>query len=132
MFVLDTNVISELRYGKPNQSPEVRAWAGAQPASMLYLSAITTLELKMGIQALERRSPPQGSTLRIWLTGVRVTAYPRSTLRARRNDCRNRDRASVHRCDSQHGGLCQYRRGACQFVAGVSRGTRNGIKAVVQ
>ena len=72
MFVLDTNVISELRHGKPNQSPEVRAWAGAQPASTLYLSAITILELEMGIQALERRSPPQGRALRTWLTGVRA------------------------------------------------------------
>jgi hypothetical protein len=72
MFVLDTNVISELRHGKPHQSPEMRAWAGAQQASMLYLSAITILELEMGIQALERRSPPQGSALRIWLTGVRA------------------------------------------------------------
>ncbi len=70
MFVLDTNVISELRHGKPHQSPEVRAWAGAQPASKLYLSAITILELEMGIQALERRSPPQGSALRVWLMGV--------------------------------------------------------------
>lgn len=72
MFVLDTNVISELRHGKPHQSPEVRAWAGAQPASRLYLSAITILELEMGVQALERRSPPQGSALRTWLTGVRA------------------------------------------------------------
>jgi predicted nucleic acid-binding protein len=72
MFVLDTNVISELRHGKPHQSPEVRAWAGAQPASRLYLSAITILELEMGIQALERRSPPQGSALRSWLAGVRA------------------------------------------------------------
>lgn len=72
MFVLDTNVISELRHGKPHQSPEVRAWASAQPASKLYLSAITILELEMGIQALERRSPPQGSALRVWLTGVRA------------------------------------------------------------
>ena len=72
MFVLDTNVISELRHGKPHQSPEVRAWAGAQPASRLYLSAITILELEMGIQALERRSPPQGSALRTWLMGVRA------------------------------------------------------------
>ncbi|TXT37683.1 MAG: PilT protein domain-containing protein [Comamonadaceae bacterium] len=71
MFVLDTNVISELRQGKPNQSPEVRVWAGAQVASRLYLSAITILELEMGIQALERRSPPQGSALRSWLSGVR-------------------------------------------------------------
>jgi predicted nucleic acid-binding protein len=72
MFVLDTNVISELRHGKPNQSPEVRAWAAAQPASRLYLSVITILELEMGIQALERRSPPQGSALRVWLNGVRA------------------------------------------------------------
>ena len=72
MFVLDTNVISELRHGKPNQSAEVRSWAGAQPASRLYLSAITILELEMGIQALERSAPPQGSALRIWLTGVRA------------------------------------------------------------
>ena len=72
MFVLDTNVISELRLGKPHPSPEVRAWAAGRPASMLYLSAITILELEMGIQALERRSPPQGSALRVWLTGVRA------------------------------------------------------------
>jgi len=71
MFVLDTNVISELRHGKPQQSAEVRAWAKRQPSSRLFLSAITILELEMGILALERRTPPQGSALRIWLSGVR-------------------------------------------------------------
>jgi toxin FitB len=71
MFVLDTNVISELRHGKPHQSAEVRAWAAGQPSSGLFLSAITILELEMGILALERRTPPQGSALRIWLSGVR-------------------------------------------------------------
>lgn len=72
MFVLDTNVISELRHGKPHQSAEVRAWAAGQPSSKLFLSAITILELEMGILALERRAPPQGSALRIWLSGVRA------------------------------------------------------------
>ena len=72
MFVLDTNVVPELRRGKPNPSPVVRAWAAAQPASTLYLSAITILELEIGIQALERRTPPQGSALRLWLAGVRA------------------------------------------------------------
>lgn len=72
MLVLDTNVISELRHGKPNQSPEVRRWAAAQPTSRLFLSAITILELEQGILALERRTPPQGSALRLWLTGVRA------------------------------------------------------------
>ena len=36
------------------------------------VTAITLLELEIGIQSLERRSPPQGSTLRVWLTGVRA------------------------------------------------------------
>ena len=72
MFVLDTNVISELRQGKPSQSSEVRAWAAAEPASRLFLSAITILELEKGVQALERRTPPHGSALRAWLVGVRA------------------------------------------------------------
>jgi predicted nucleic acid-binding protein len=71
MFLLDTNVISELRQGKPNQSAEVRNWAAQHRASMLYLSAITILELEKGILLLERRTPPQGAALRVWLTGVR-------------------------------------------------------------
>lgn len=73
MFVLDTNVISELRQGKPRQSPEVRAWAASHPASQLFLSAICILELEKGVLALERKTPPEGSALRIWLTGVRAT-----------------------------------------------------------
>lgn len=71
MFLLDTNVIAELRRGKPHQSVEVRAWAAGQPSSKLFLSAITILELEMGILALERRTPPQGNALRTWLTGMR-------------------------------------------------------------
>ena len=72
MFVLDTNVISELRHGKLHQSAEVRAWAAGQPSSRLFLSAISILELEIGIRTLERRTPPQGSALRVWLAGVRV------------------------------------------------------------
>lgn len=71
MFILDTNVISELRQGKPKQSPDVRAWAATQPGGKLFLSAISILELEIGILALERRTPPQGAALRIWLAGVR-------------------------------------------------------------
>ena len=72
MFLLDTNVISELRQGKSNQSAEVRNWAAQHRASTLYLSAITILELEKGILLLERRTPPQGAALRVWLTGVRA------------------------------------------------------------
>ena len=72
MFILDTNVISELRQGKPNQSAEVRRWAAQQSVSRLFMSAITILELEQGILSLERRTPVQGSALRLWLTGVRA------------------------------------------------------------
>jgi predicted nucleic acid-binding protein len=73
MYVIDTNVILELRHGKPNQSPAVRAWAASLPASQLFLSALCILELEKGVLALERKTPPQDSALRIWLTGVRAT-----------------------------------------------------------
>jgi hypothetical protein len=72
MYVLDTNVISELRQGKPNQSPQVRAWAAGKQSSQLFLTAISILELEKGVLALERRTPPQGSALRAWLAGVRA------------------------------------------------------------
>lgn len=72
MFLLDTNVISELRHGKPHQSSQVRRWAAEQSMGTLFLSTITILELEQGILALERRTPPQGSALRVWLAGVRA------------------------------------------------------------
>lgn len=85
MFILDTNVVSELRRGKANPSEQVRRWAAAQPSHVLFLSAITLLELELGIQLLERRVPAQGSALRTWLTGVgaafegRILAFTQHT-----------------------------------------------------
>jgi toxin FitB len=70
MYVLDTNVISELRHGKATRSENVRAWAAGQAASGLFLTSITILELELGIQALEQRTPPQGGALRLWLAGL--------------------------------------------------------------
>ena len=74
MYLLDTNVISELRQGKPRQSGAVRVWAAGVPAGQLYLSAISILELEKGVMLLERRTPPQGSALRAWL-GATVRAF---------------------------------------------------------
>ena len=73
MFIIDTNVISELRQGKAQPSPAVLAWAASQPARILFLSAISILELEKGVMALERKTPPQGSALRMWLAGVRAS-----------------------------------------------------------
>lgn len=76
MFVLDTNVISELRKAKAGRAdPNVLAWAaGVMPAS-LFISAITILELEAGVLLMERRDPVQGAALRAWLTTQVLTAF---------------------------------------------------------
>ena len=66
MYVLDTNVLSELRPGKPHASAAVLAWAATLPHSRIYLSAITVMEHEAGIVRLERRTPPEGASLRAW------------------------------------------------------------------
>ncbi|MEZ5590204.1 MAG: type II toxin-antitoxin system VapC family toxin [Gammaproteobacteria bacterium] len=65
MYLLDTNVISELR--KTGADKQVKAWAGSVAANSLYLSAMTVLELEMGILLVERRDAKQGMLLRCWL-----------------------------------------------------------------
>ena len=66
MYLLDTNVLSELRPGKPHAEPVVIEWAKSVPITQIYVSAITVLEIELGILRLERRRPPQGSALRVW------------------------------------------------------------------
>ncbi len=68
MFLIDTNVISEMRKGQSGKiDKRVAAWArSAQPAAS-FISAITVLELEIGVLRLERRDPAQGAILRIWL-----------------------------------------------------------------
>lgn len=68
MYILDTNVVSELRKGKMADR-RVRAWAAALPAGNLYLSVITILELELGILLVERRDRKQGGVLRTWMDG---------------------------------------------------------------
>jgi predicted nucleic acid-binding protein len=70
MYLLDTNVISELRKGKKQQSQNVISWADSIPVNQCFLSAITIFELELGVQRLEYTNPPQGQTIRAWLTGL--------------------------------------------------------------
>lgn len=68
MFILDTNVVSEIRKIRLGTAhPNVTLWADSVNASSLFLSAITLLELELGILQLERKDPRQGSILRRWL-----------------------------------------------------------------
>lgn len=68
MFLLDTNVVSELRKIRSGKADgNVAAWANSVSAEDLYLSAITVQELEIGVLLVERRDATQGATLRIWL-----------------------------------------------------------------
>ena len=81
MYLLDTNVISELRKAKSGKANQhVIAWAESKSVSSLYLSAITILELEIGILLVERRDPTQGAMLRLWLDSNVLPAFANRTL----------------------------------------------------
>lgn len=68
MFLLDTNVVSELRKARASRADKnVTAWAASAPAASMYVSVITIQELEIGVLRAERRDPSQGALLRRWL-----------------------------------------------------------------
>lgn len=66
MFLLDTNVVSELRRRK-RAEPRVLAWADAVEPLLLHVSAVTILEIERGALRLGRRDPAQAAELHRWL-----------------------------------------------------------------
>ena len=95
MFLLDTNVISELRKaGDGKAARNVVAWLSGVEATTLYLSAITLLELELGVLRMERRDPIQGSRLRTWMNGHILPEFLDRTLPV--------DAAVALRCASLH------------------------------
>jgi hypothetical protein len=76
MFVLDTNVVSELRKAKTGKADAgVIAWATAVAQERLYISALTILELELGVLQMERRDQGQGAALRTWLERQVLPAF---------------------------------------------------------
>ena len=76
MFLLDTNVISELRKTTENKiNPGVKEWAETKMPSTMFLSVITIFELELGILRLERRDKKQGQILRKWLSQLVLPAF---------------------------------------------------------
>ena len=76
MFLLDTNVISELRKVRSGKAdPQVVRWAQRQDATDLYLSVITVQDLEIGVLLAERRDPVHGAPLRRWLDEQVLPAF---------------------------------------------------------
>ena len=93
MYLLDTNVISELRKAKKAHR-SVRTWAQGLPADSLYISAISILELEIGILLVERRDPRQGTILRAWMEGHVLPTFTGRILAI--------DTAVAQRCAALH------------------------------
>lgn len=66
-FLLDTNVVSELRKRPGVVDRRVADWAQRHPARDLYISAVTVLEIELGVALIERRDHQQGTVLREWM-----------------------------------------------------------------
>jgi len=69
IYLLDTNVVSELRKAKTSKANKnVMRWVASVPSNRLFISVITVLELEMGILSLERKDEKQGKVLRQWFS----------------------------------------------------------------
>lgn len=76
MYLVDTNVISEIRKGRTGRADaNVIAWADSIPSARLFLSVISILEIEIGVLLAERRDTAQGAILRSWLDLHVLTAF---------------------------------------------------------
>jgi toxin FitB len=93
MYILDTNVISELRKARKTH-PNVRKWAERLPSASLYISVISVLELEIGILLIDRRDEEQGAILRTWMDRHVLPTFSGRTLAV--------DTAVAQRCATLH------------------------------
>jgi toxin FitB len=81
MYLLDTNVVSELRKIRVGKAdPNVAAWTDTVDAAELFVSAITIMELELGVLMIERKDASQGALLRSWLEQHVLPEFARRTL----------------------------------------------------
>ncbi len=81
MYLLDTNVISELRKaGDGKADVNVVAWLSGMDAGTFYLSAVTLMEIELGVLRIERRDAAQGTRLRTWMNNHILPEFVDRTL----------------------------------------------------
>lgn len=69
MFILDTNVLSELRKRKNGRAdPSVVAWVASVEPTTVYLSVITVFEIEYGILSIGRKDPRRADHIREWFS----------------------------------------------------------------
>lgn len=76
MFVLDTNVVSELRKVRSGKAaPGVAEWAAGVASAEMFISAITIHELEHRVLLMERSDPARGAVFRSWLDDSVAVAF---------------------------------------------------------
>ncbi|MDO8789844.1 MAG: type II toxin-antitoxin system VapC family toxin [Sulfuritalea sp.] len=81
MYLLDTNLVSELRKVRAGKADRnVAEWSDSVDANELYISVITVQELEIGVLLTERRDQAQGSMLRTWLDRHVLPAFDNRIL----------------------------------------------------
>jgi predicted nucleic acid-binding protein len=70
-YLLDTNVISELRKRSPD--PHVLAWYDSVSSAEIFISVLSIGEIRHGIERLRRKDPGQADLLEQWLRGLQST-----------------------------------------------------------
>ena len=76
MYLLDTNVLSELRKAPAQMDTRVKAWTDAQNVETLYISVVSVLEIRRGIHKLEQRGDSaQAKIFSVWLERCVLPAF---------------------------------------------------------
>jgi hypothetical protein len=95
MYLLDTNVVSEMRKIRAGRADaNVAAWAERVDAGEMYLSVLSLHEIEFGVMRMERRDPAQGARLRSWLEERVLAAFEGRILDV--------DTAVARRCAALH------------------------------
>lgn len=120
-YLLDTNVVSELRKRPGRIDSHVAAWGAALDADQQFLSVITLFEVEIGILLVERRDPSQGELLRQWFETSLVDAFAKRTLPVDRDVARQAARLHVPDPRPERDAFI----GATALVHGLTVPTRN-------
>ena len=96
MYLLDTNVLSEMRKASRTMASSakmdsrVEAWVDSVSAQDLHVSVVTILELERGFHLLKRKDPAQAEVIRLWVRNRVLPSFDGRIL--------NVDLAIVQRC----------------------------------
>ena len=81
MYVLDTHVVSELRkVASGKADAQLVRWTESVDAAELFVSAITIMELELGVLSIERKDATQGAMLRAWMDQHVLPEFSSRTL----------------------------------------------------